>query len=249
MRWGAALLSLVVAMSGLASCSDPETPQAAASKSPAAAQVAPASTPSTAQAAPPTSPSAMPVATPAPAVQTFVNSPDNLDGSLAENYVDFSFSYPSNWTLDPESGKPGASNFAKVTHDIDGGFTLENFAVGYFAGTGSAAGDAAVFPKMVDALSKQFEPGFPGYRKISEGKTRVGDYDGYELRFESTIPETGKGTMRIWARAVMIPVAGSTHGVLIIMMATNLSPDVQGIEDVGVKGDLPLVLNSLKLGE
>lgn len=249
LRGLAPLLALIVPLGAIASCSDSAAPPAAApAKAPETATATPAAAPET-TAAPPAAAPPPPVATLLAGTQTFVNSKDNLDGTLAEHYIDFSFSYPAGWTLDPESGKPGASNFAKVTNDLEGGFTVENFAVGYFFGTGSAVADAALFPTMAAQLSTQFEPGFPGYRKISEGKTRVGSYDGYELRFESTVPETGKGDMTIWGRAVMMPLEGSSRGVTIVMMATNLSPDVKGIDDVGVKGDLPFILDSLKLGK
>src|SRR6266496_1540526 len=50
---------------------------------------------------------------PADAVQ-FVNTNKNLDGKLAEHYVDFSFYFPERWVKDPKSGVAGASNFVKV---------------------------------------------------------------------------------------------------------------------------------------
>lgn len=181
--------------------------------------------------------------------KTFVNSMGKLDGSLAENYVDFSFAYPEAWTLDPETGQPGASNFVKVEHNLDGNFTVENFAVGYFTGSGSKEGDEALMPMLASQISSQFAPGFPNYRELSQGKTQIGPYEGYELRFESTVPDTPKGTIEIWARAVMLPIEGSNKGVTLIMMATNLSDEVEGIDDVGVKGELPIILESLKLGK
>ena len=48
-----------------------------------------------------------PYSPPADAVE-FVNSKENLDGKLAEHYVDFSFYYPNRWQKDPTAGVPGA---------------------------------------------------------------------------------------------------------------------------------------------
>ncbi len=63
---------------------------------------------------------------PADAVQ-FVNTNKNLDGKLAEHYVDFSFYFPERWVKDPKSGVAGASNFVKVERRLPPDFTQENF--------------------------------------------------------------------------------------------------------------------------
>src|SRR6266404_9570402 len=77
-----------------------------------------------------------PYSAPADAVE-FVNSKANLDGKLAEHYVDFSFYYPNRWLRDPTAGVPGAANFAKVERRLPPDFTQENFAVGWYSSAGS----------------------------------------------------------------------------------------------------------------
>src|SRR5207244_7007583 len=42
---------------------------------------------------------------PPPNTVKFTNSQTNLDGKLAEHYVDFSFYYPQTWEVDPKAGK------------------------------------------------------------------------------------------------------------------------------------------------
>src|SRR5437899_539886 len=69
---------------------------------------------------------------PADAVQ-FVNTNKNLDGKLAEHYVDFSFYFPERWVKDPKSGVAGSSNFVKVERRLPPDFTQENFAVGWYS--------------------------------------------------------------------------------------------------------------------
>ncbi|MGI9035301.1 MAG: hypothetical protein ACR2GD_04595 [Pyrinomonadaceae bacterium] len=167
---------------------------------------------------------------------------------MASNYVDFSFNYPSSWTLDPTTGKPGASNFAKVENTNADNYTTENFAVGYFSGIGSAVGDRLLFPQLADQLSSQFAKSFPNYEKVSEGVTRVGSYDGYEFRLTSMVKDAKGNPLPLWGRVVMIPnAAGRKNGVVIMMLATPLAPGVKSIDDVGVKGELPVVLNSFRL--
>jgi hypothetical protein len=186
---------------------------------------------------------------PADAVE-FVNSKTNLNGKLAEHYVDFSFYYPNRWIKDPTAGVPGATNFAKVERRLPPDFTQENFAVGSYLSAGSSEGDRTVFPTLAEKLSAQFEQKFPGYRKVSEGETKAGVYDGYEFRFESMSPNTAKGDLKVWGRVIFVPpVDGGKNGVTLLMLATSLAPELKSVDDVGEKGELPMMLESFRFGK
>jgi len=180
----------------------------------------------------------------------FVNSKDNLDGKLAEHYVDFSFYYPNNWEKDPKAGVAGASNFAKVERRLPPDFTQENFAVGSYVSAGSPESDRAAFHGLVENLSAQFEKNFPDYKKVSEKGIKVGVYDAYEFRFEAFSRNTAKGDLKIWGRAIFLPPpAGQTDGVTLLMLATSLAPELKSVDDVGVKGELPMILESFRFGK
>jgi hypothetical protein len=190
-----------------------------------------------------------PYSAPANAVQ-FVNSNAGLDGKLAEHYVDFSFYYPKYWLKDPKAGVSGASNFAKVERRLPPDFTQENFAVGWYASTGSEEGDRVVFPTLADNLSKQFAKSFAEYKKVSEGPTKAGVYDGYEFRFESVSRKTEHGDISIWGRVIFVPPTdGSNNGVTMLMLTTSLAPELRSVDDVGVRGDLPMMLESFRFGK
>ena len=190
-----------------------------------------------------------PYSPPADAVQ-FVNSNAKLDGKLAEHYVDFSFYYPKTWLKDPKAGVSGASNFAKVERRLPPDFTQENFAVGWYSSTGSAETDQTVFPTLVDNLSKQFANSFAEYKKVSEGPTKAGVYDGYEFRFESVSRNTEHGDIKIWGRVIFVPPTdGSNNGVTLLMLTTSLAPELRSVDDVGVRGDLPMMLESFRFGK
>ena len=173
-------------------------------------------------------------------IETYTNSSEQFTGSLAKNNVDFSFEYPKNWKRDPEAGKGTSPNFVKVERTTDDEITLENFAVGYFTGQHEA------MPKLADELSQQFSRGFPEYKKVSEGETKVGRYDGYEFRFTSHSANTARGPLDIWGRVVLLPGAPSRKGAALIMLATSASDEVKGVSDVGEKGELPAILTSFK---
>src|SRR5574341_22351 len=153
----------------------------------------PAEAPSPANEPPPYNP-------PADATQ-FVNSKDGLNDKLAENFVAFSFYYPNRWMK-----VPGTENFVKVERRLPPDFTQENFAVApWYAPAGVTSFDSAFFQTLVEKDDANFARNYPEYRKVSEGPTKVGSYDGYELRFESISRGTDKGDLTIWGREIFFP--------------------------------------------
>ncbi len=190
-----------------------------------------------------------PYSPPADAAQ-FVNSNKNLDGKLADHYVDFNFYYPERWEKDPKAGVPGATLFAKVERRLPPDFTQENFAVGWYSSSGSATDDKALFPNLAGNLSAQYAKNFPEYRKVSEGETKAGVYDGYEFRFESMSRNSAKGDLKIWGRVIFLaPTDGGKNGVTLVLITTSLAPELRSIDDVGVKGELPMILESFRFGK
>jgi hypothetical protein len=186
---------------------------------------------------------------PADAVQ-FVNSKAHLDGQLAEHYVDFSFYYPNRWQKDPTAGKPGARNFVQVERRLPPDFTQENFAVAWNSSVAPVSENRALFHTLAENLGVQFEKKFPGYRKVSEGETKLGVYDGYEFRFESLSQNTAKGDLKLWGRVVFLPPQDDTkNGVTLLMLATSLAPELKSVNDVGKKGELPMLLESFRFGK
>jgi hypothetical protein len=197
----------------------------------------------------PTAPEPPPYSPPADAVE-FVNSKTNLDGKLAEHYVEFSFYYPNRWQKDPTAGGPGARNFAQVERRLPPDFTQENFAVAWNSSAAPVAENLALFHTLAENLGAQFKSKFPGYRKVSEGETKVGVYDGYEFRFEGVSKDTAKGDLKLWGRVIFLPPQdGGKDGVTLLMLATSLAPELRSVDDVGVKGELPMMLESFRFGK
>jgi hypothetical protein len=196
--------------------------------------------------APPTAPEFTP---PADAIR-FENSQANLDGKLAEHYLDFSFYYPKTWAVDSKAGVAGASNFARVERKLPPDFTQEEFAVSWYESKGTVAADQASFPGLVERLNSTFSK-LPEYRKVSEGPTKVNSLDGYEFRFVSVSRGTVKGDLQLWGRVIFLPpgVEGQTNGATLSMLTTSLAPELSGVEDVGAKGEMPVILESFRFGK
>ncbi|HZH32668.1 MAG TPA: hypothetical protein VEY11_18020 [Pyrinomonadaceae bacterium] len=173
----------------------------------------------------------------------YVNSRQGRTGNLAQNFVDFSFDYPDNWEIDPNP----APNFVRVERKLDAGddgnFTQENFAVGWVSATGTAL-DKQLMPQLATQFNTQFAAQFPNYKKVSEGETKIGVYDGYEFRFTAE-----KNNVEFWGRVAMLPPpAGQKKGVALVMIASDRAPELTGVEDVGEKGELPVILESFRFG-
>ena len=181
----------------------------------------------------------------------FENSSANLDGRLAEHYFDFSFYYPNSWQTDPKAGVAGATNFVKVERRLPPDFTQENFAVGWYTSQGTFESDTPLFPQLVKLLSATLSKDFPEYRKVKEGPTKINSMDAYEFRFVSLSKETEKGDIQVWGRVVFLPSgnAGQTTGATLIMLATSLAPELTSVDEVGDKGDMPVILESFRFGK
>jgi hypothetical protein len=183
----------------------------------------------------------------------FTNSAASLDGPLAAHYVDFSFYYPEGWEPDPKAGIAGSGNFAKVERRLPPDFTQENFAVRWYESKGTYEADLPDFPKQVEDFSASLAKAFrdTGYRKVSEGPTKINSLDAYEFRWVGVSKGTEKGDLQLWGRVVFVPtgVAGDSNGVILTMFTTSLAPELSSVDDVGTKGEMPVILESFRFGK
>jgi hypothetical protein len=181
----------------------------------------------------------------------FVNANTNLDGKLAQHYFDFSFYYPESWVLDRKSGVPGATNFVKVDKTLPPDFTQENFAVGWYTSTGTFVGDLPNYQERVQEFSNSLAKLIPDYRKVREGTTKVNSMQGYEFRWEGLSKGTEHGDLKLWGRVIFLPTGneGDTAGATLSMLTTSLAPELSSVEDVGEKGEAPVILESFRFGK
>ena len=179
---------------------------------------------------------------------------DKLSDRHADGFVPFRFSYPDGWELDPTAGTESNSNIAKVMRNLDLGggvtFTQENFAIG----SCQVPGDGELAKTMLQVLSEQFRAsiakGFPEYKLNREGDMKFGKYDGFGFEFTSKLPHPSKGKVDCWGRVILLAPSeiGQDHGLSIVMLATSEAPELKSLADLGVKGQLPVIINSFKVG-
>lgn len=189
----------------------------------------------------------------------FVNSREGLDGKRASNYADFAFDYPAAWKLRKGREAQYDSNFVEVGNEIIDGKgrknVIETFNVGYLqtSGVGTAADLLALAPSLLGQLEPQIAAGFPNYKKLSQGKTRIGPYEAYELRAQARLSGDAAGNASgadVWLRIVLVaPPARGQNGVSLFMISTSLADGMRGIDDVGAKGGTGTITNSFRFGK
>lgn len=181
----------------------------------------------------------------------FENASDRLDGKLAEHFFDFSFYYPESWQIDPKAGVPGASSFVKVERRLPPDFTQENFSVGWYTSSGTYEGDLPNYPRRVEEFSKALSKNIPEYRKVSEGPTTVNSMKAYEFRWIGFSKNTDHGDLKLWGRVIFLPInkEGETTGATLTMLSTSLAPELSSVNDLGVKGEAPVILESFRFGK
>lgn len=208
-------------------------------------------TPASSVEAPSPSPSPEDTFVPPAGTVQFVNSNEDLDGKLAEHYFDFSFYYPESWARDKKAGVAGATNFVKVDRMLPPDFTQENFAVGWYTSTGTYQGDLPSFPQRVQEFSNSLAKIIPEYRKVSEGPTTVNSLQGYEFRWQGLSKGTERGDIQVWGRVIFLPTGnqGDTAGATLSMLTTSLAPELSSVEDVGERGEAPVILESFRFGK
>lgn len=178
---------------------------------------------------------APPAPAPAPNTKRFVNRREGLKEDFAANFVPFSFDYPQDWRLEPDPG----NNFVRVSlrkeWEGEPGVTkwkdLEVFSAGYF---------------NVPLAQLKLEGFLPqGAKKVDERPVTVGAIQGKELRAEVKTSDGGT----LWLRAMALPsTAAKNVGLFCFLLAHEESPNVTTLDDVGKKGGLATILESLKIG-
>jgi hypothetical protein len=125
----------------------------------------------------------------------------------------------------------------------------ENLVVSYYDSAGTLVADRAAIGRIIAQKSASFASGIIDYQKVSEGETTINSIPGYEFRFQGKIKF--KGTPEIWGRMVFLPpgIAGETNGITLVMYATSQSTEIHGLDEVGQKGGLGVIVSSFKLGQ
>lgn len=171
----------------------------------------------------------------------FENSKENLSEQLVKNYRGFSLYYPKTW-----SKFETESNYLDVKLKDDDGFPKQQFIVTRYESKGDYKQDEKLFPKLVEKSDNDLTKFLPNYKVVSQGKINVNNgWKAYEVKFKGkTEFKNGNENFEIWGRRIWMPAArpGVNNGFVITMLATSLSDKIEGLDDVGLKGELGDIL-------
>lgn len=190
-------------------------------------------------------------------LQTYRNLKEKLSARHVKYYIPFRFSFAPGWTYDANAGTEKSSNMVKVERNADLGkglsFTQENFAVGYFDSPANANKDLlkVLVDQLCDQLQRQIQLGFSKCKMNPKQEIKFGAYPGYGFDFTFKLEHPSKGELDSWGRVVLI--SGDTlkqkNGLVVIMLATAEAPELKSLADLGVKGELPLIIKSFQAGD
>jgi hypothetical protein len=225
---GLAAGGLGLAMIALSGCGQPAAPANSSAAAPS----------NTAAAAPPAA--AQPAPAPPGPVSTvhYVNSVSAMQNlQLAGNLAFFSFDYPSTWRVDPMSGNQA---FIAVQR-FNGPDAIESFMVLPLPAT--VTDQQTMYQALTEWETKLSSN--PTYRRIDESQTTFSGAQALQLRFTLS---SSTGRLR-YSRIIIVPGMAGGSGMMVMMFADDGLSDVHSIDELGVKGQLPTILNSFKLGD
>jgi hypothetical protein len=177
----------------------------------------------------------------------YTNSEESLNDELRPHYVPFSFRYPDDWAVTERGDSVGGKNFVKVEKG-ENGFTAENFAVGYMFATPGHESDPELIEQLLSQFEQQFTAQFSGFRRVGDDRMEIGGHQATGFRFTSTVQTEGRGAVQVFGRVLVVPV-GDGKGLSIIMLGTPVGSGLQSVDDLGVKGGIPVILRTFRIGD
>ena len=180
----------------------------------------------------------------------FENQKDNLSSKLAQRFIGFALKYPTTWQRNQPPQSVETPNFLDISRrNTNSTLPVEQLLISWSDSNGTTAADRSIFPVLARKLREKFAREIPKFRLVSEGETRLNDLDGYEVLFEGETQNQSGAPVKIWGRTVFLPTnqPGTRTGLTLTMLATSLATELSGARDVGAKGDLADILQTLRL--
>lgn len=190
--------------------------------------------------------------TPPPDSEYFQNSKENLRGDALRNFLGFTLYYPKDWKLnkiEPEKDLKSRSKFLDISKVASSGTPIEQFLVSYYNSKGTFKADTENFQSLVTETNTTLKAIVPNYEMVSKGEITINNgWRAFEVKFKGTGKTANGENITLWGRRMFVPTAirGLKNGYVITMLATSLSKEVQSVDDVGVKGDLSLILETFE---
>lgn len=203
-------------------------------------------------------PAPVAVATPAPAPRPvgqraaphgtaiFVNQNRELDAFLAKNYLDAIFVYPAGWEMNEEVRKNG-NGFIRVSRKVtDERKDSESFQLGAWQ-RNPANSDQETIRGIAQRINSAMSSNMKQARDFPLEAMRFGLYEATAWKFEGVT----KDNVHLYVKVLFLPPQNQSQTsapLLTLIAAGGPRAEVRTPDEVGIKGELPLVLNTLRWG-
>lgn len=177
----------------------------------------------------------------------YTSAEEGLNDELRPHYLPFSFRYPDDWVVAERGDSAGGKNFVKVETG-ENGMLAENFAVGYMFAPPGHESDPEVVTQLLAQFEQQFSAQFTGFRRVGDDRMQVGGHEATGFRFTATVQTPARGDVQVFGRVLVVPV-GDGKGLSIVMLGTPIGSGLQSVDDLGVKGGIPVILRTFRIGD
>ena len=184
----------------------------------------------------------------------FVNTKDALLAAppeLKAHFLPFSFDVPEGWGYEEGGSRPARTNFVKIERRANPVTTAENFSVGVFWSSADATKTSdEVLSAKLEKFKATIARSFPAAQIVADASQMVDGRRARGFRFSTHFPgeKTGDAPLDGWGLVLFVPDVSGTDGAVLILMGTSADARFTSADDVGVKGDGPRILASLKFG-
>lgn len=173
----------------------------------------------------------------------FENSKENLNKDLLKSFRGFQLYYPKGWKRNYSDNK-----FIDISRENENGLPIEQFMVSPYQSDGTYQKDQEKFAELAKKSNEDLKKFLPNYQMVSQGQTNInGGWKAYEVKFKN-VGEVGGKPFTLWGRRLWVPAARPNvkSGLVVTMFATSLSETVKNVDDVGLKGDLSVILSTFE---
>jgi hypothetical protein len=167
-----------------------------------------------------------------PAGLLFVSSLENIPAALRSNFVPFSFSYPSGYTM----VAPSQDTFVRMTKN-----ETTSFAV-HPATFPAGPEKEATYTSELSTISAALRKSLPKYEEVGRYSETVSG-----VRSRTLLWRAKTSGLEVYGRCYMLRKPNEKNGVVIAIVGTSLDPELRSAADVGVKGELGEMVRSFQL--
>ncbi len=185
-------------------------------------------------------------------METFTNDRESAPAVMADFYADFSVSYPASWinASHPEENGAFFKVYRAMKFNGNPSFVSDQFTIGPLLVSAQENDSLTLAMVMQEAAlfeKTQFGMRVSGFKHVHEGTLTIDGLQAFEIRTEGAAEVERQAGAVGYGRFIFVLPTATNEGVTIGLTATSASTDVHGCDDVGVKGELAAILESVKI--